>query len=76
MLKMWNTRAEIYIGNNVDYYVKSYQVKTTIVKFTKARIKWLEFNRSQKEALESPTSVWCNKKNLNMKQSSKRYQFK
>ena len=40
------TRSEIYIGNIIEYDVKSYQVKTTIVKCTKVRLKVLKFNCS------------------------------
>ena len=32
MLIVWNTQAEMYMGNTIEYVVKSYQVKTTIVK--------------------------------------------
>ena len=51
MLKVWNTRAEIYIGNTIEYDVKSCQAKMNIVKFTKVRLKGLKFNFSQKEML-------------------------
>ena len=34
MLKVWNIWAEIYIDNTIEYDVKSYQVKATIVKYT------------------------------------------
>ena len=44
MLKSWETQAEMYIYNTIYYYVKSYQVKTTIVKYTKVRIKGLKFS--------------------------------
>ena len=49
MLKVWNTRSEIDIGNTIDYDVKSCQAKTAIVKYTKVCIKVLKFNRSQKK---------------------------
>ena len=39
------------MGNIIEYDVKSYQVKTTIVKFTKLQQKGLKLNRSQKEML-------------------------
>ena len=52
---MSKTRAEIYIGNTIDYDVKSYQVKTTIVKFKRVQIKGLKFNHYQKETLVDPT---------------------
>ena len=29
-LKVWNTQAEIYIGNTIEYDVKSYQVKKNL----------------------------------------------
>ena len=45
-----------WAGNTIEYEVKSYQVKTTIVKCTKVRIKGLKFNRSQIETLVWPTS--------------------
>ena len=48
MLKAWKTRAEIYLGNTVDYDVKSYQLKMTIVKRANVKLKGLRFNRSQK----------------------------
>ena len=48
MLKAGNTRAEIYIGDNIEYDVKSSQVKVTIVKRTKIRVKGLTVNCSQK----------------------------
>ena len=35
MLKVWKAGAEIYIGNKIDYDVKSHQVKTTRVKCIK-----------------------------------------
>ena len=44
-------REEIDIFNTIEYDVISYQVKTTIVKCTKVRIKLLNFNRSQKYML-------------------------
>ena len=47
-LKVSNKQAEIYIGNNIEYDVKSYQFKMAIVKCTKARKKLLNFNRSPK----------------------------
>ena len=31
----WKTRAEIDVGNTIEYDVKYFQVKTTIVKCTK-----------------------------------------
>ena len=41
-------QAKIGIGNTIEYDVKSYQVKITILKCTKVCIKVLKFNRSQK----------------------------
>ena len=32
---MWNAWAEIHIGNNIDYDVKSYQVKNNYSKMYK-----------------------------------------
>ena len=75
MLEVWKTRAEIYIGNTIDYDVKPHQVKTTIVKFRKAHIKILNLNCSQKKKLVWPTSMWLNKTNLNKKKSRKRFQI-
>ena len=48
MLKVWKTREAFYIGNTIVYDVKSYQVKTTILKCTNVRIKGLKFNWSYK----------------------------
>ena len=31
MIKVWNTQAEIYMGNTIEYGKKSYQVEKTIV---------------------------------------------
>ena len=36
-----NTKAEIGIGNNIEYGVSSYQAKKTIVKSTEVRLKGL-----------------------------------
>ena len=63
----------MYIGNTLEYDLKSYQVKTTIVKYTKVRMKILSFNCSQKDILVLPTSMWWNKTNLNTKQSCKQF---
>ena len=48
MLKAVKTQAETYIGDNIEYDVKSFQVKATIVKRTKIWEKGLTVNRSQK----------------------------
>ena len=48
MLQSRNTRAQIYIVDTIEYDVKSTQVKLTIVKRTKIRVKLLTVNRSQK----------------------------
>ena len=48
---MQNKRADKYIGNTIEYDVKSCQVKNTMVKYTKVRIKVLKFNSSQKKML-------------------------
>ena len=45
------------IGNTIGYGVKSYQVKTTIVKYIKVLIKVLKFNHSQKKMLVWPKSM-------------------
>ena len=46
MLKVWKTRSEVYIGNTIEYDVKSYQVKKTIVKYAEVCMKSLKFNQS------------------------------
>ena len=43
--------------NIIEYDIKSYQVKTTIVQCTKLHIEVLECNLSQKEMLVWPTSM-------------------
>ena len=48
MLKLGKTRAEICIGDTIDYDVKPYQVKVTIVKYTNKQVKGLTVNCSQK----------------------------
>ena len=75
ILKLWNTLTEIYMGNTIEYDVKSYQVKTIIVKCTKVYIKILKFNYSHKKTLGWPMSMWRNKINLNKKRSPKRFQI-
>ena len=62
MLKLWKTQSKIDMGNTIEYDVKSYQVKTTIVKCTKVKPIGFKFNRSQKNMLVWPTSMWRNKK--------------
>ena len=47
MLKAGKNRAEIYIGNTVEYDVKYSQVKVTIVKRTNIRVKKITVNRLQ-----------------------------
>ena len=42
------TRAEIDVGNSIEYDVKSCQVKRSIVKFTRVQLKELKLNRPQK----------------------------
>ena len=59
------------MDNNIEYYVKSNQVKTTIVKCTKVRKKGLKLNLSQKEMLVYTTYMWRYKISLNTKQSRK-----
>ena len=39
MLKAGNTRAEIYIGNTIEFDTKSSKVKMTIGKRTKTQLK-------------------------------------
>ena len=41
-----NTQSYIDIGNNIEYDVKSYQVKKTIVKCTRVKQKLLKLKRS------------------------------
>ena len=48
MLKAGKTQSEIFIGNTIEYDVKSPQVKVTIIKRTNIQEKILTFNRSQK----------------------------
>ena len=48
MIKAGKTRAQIYIGDTIDYYAKSSQVKVTIVKCTNIQVKGLTFKRSHK----------------------------
>ena len=75
MLKIWKIWAEIYMGNTIEYDVKSCQIKTDIVKFTKVCIKVLNFNRSQKEMLVWPACGWNKKINSNKKWSRNQFQF-
>ena len=49
MIKVWNACAENYMGDTIEYDLKWYQFKTTIVKCTKVHIKVLKFNLSQKK---------------------------
>ena len=42
LLLGWNTRAEMDIGNNIEYDVKSYQAKITIVNCTNIRLEVLK----------------------------------
>ena len=44
----WKIQVEIYIGNTIKYDVKSYQVKTFIVKCTELRLKVFKLDRLQK----------------------------
>ena len=75
ILQGWKTLAEIDMGNTIEYDVKSYQVKTTVVKCTRVQLKGLKFNRLQKEVLVYPKNVWHNKTNLIKKLSRKRLQI-
>ena len=43
--------------NNIEYNVKSCQVKMAIVKWKNVRLKGLKFNHSQKEMLVQPKSM-------------------
>ena len=69
------TRAEIDICNTIEYDVKLYQVKITIVKYTEVRLKGLNFNLSHKEMLVWPIVMWHNKTNLNKKLLCKPFQI-
>ena len=40
-LQVWNNQAKMYVGNTIEYDLKSHKFKTTIGKFTKVHIKWL-----------------------------------
>ena len=51
ILQSQKIRAEIDINNAIEYDVKSYQVKVTVVKFTKVQLKGLKLNLPQKEML-------------------------
>ena len=48
MLKARKTWAKIYIGDSIEYDVKLSQVKVTIVKRKKIRVKGFTVNHSQK----------------------------
>ena len=60
LLQSKKTQSEIDICNTTEYDVRSYQVKSTIVKWTKVRPKGFKFNRSQKETLIYLTSMLRN----------------
>ena len=51
ILQVRKNRAEIDIVNTIEYGVKSYQVKTTIVKCTKVLQRVFKLNHSHKEML-------------------------
>ena len=51
----WGTKGEIDISSTIEYYVKSYQIKTTVIKCTKSATNGLKFNQSQKDMLVQPT---------------------
>ena len=60
------------MGNTIEYDVKSYQVKTTILKFTKVQLIGLKLNQSQKMCWYGQQE--CDAiKNLNRKRSRKRF---
>ena len=44
MLTVWKTREENDMDNTMEYDVKLYQVKKTVVKFTKVLLKVLDIN--------------------------------
>ena len=46
MLKVRKTRAEIDIGNTIEYDVKPYQVKIIIVKCTKVQVTEINVGKS------------------------------
>ena len=48
ILKVSNKQAEIYIGNNIEYDVKSSQFKVTIVNRKKIRVKDLQLTVHRK----------------------------
>ena len=48
ILKAWNTRAGIDIGNTIGYDMKPYQFKTTIIIYTKVLIKVLNLTVNRK----------------------------
>ena len=45
ILQVQKTQSEIDMGNTIEYDMKSYQVKTTIIKCKKVRQKGLNLNR-------------------------------
>ena len=57
MLKVRNTREEMYISNTIEYDVKLCHVKTAIVNYTKVPLKGLKFNFSKKKMLVCPTCM-------------------
>ena len=59
------------MGNNIEYDMKLYQVKITIFKCTKVRVKLLKLNRSHKVMLVQTTCMWRNKTTLSYKRSRK-----
>ena len=75
MLKVWKNRAEMYIGNTIEYDTKAHQFIMTIVEITSVQLKGLMINRSQKSMLAWPTSMWRNEAKLKIKQSRKQFQF-
>ena len=57
MLKAGKTQAEIYIGNAIEFDTELPQVRVTVVKRTKIRLKELTVNHSQKKTLVLPMSM-------------------
>ena len=43
MLRVWNTRAEVYIGNTIEYDVQSYPSQNNHSKMYKCMHKRIEF---------------------------------
>ena len=48
ILPGWKTPAEIDVGNTIEYDMKAYQAKTTILKYEKVKLKESNINHPQK----------------------------